>query len=212
MNRISYISIIVIIYLVCSARSCTEDEYASAKEEEQYIMNLKESVKYVFMSDSLSDQLLRAFEMTAERKLNDFADYLRILSDTTLDLIFRQHAAELVKDLFIPGEIELINWSKAYNVPGLSNLTLLLEHSLTKGISCWIQPWQINVLNPFIQINDSIVTGSLSFIQNSIPFSATGQPELLQGEATIDIYIFKEVKSFGDKRLRVWEVYLGDIE
>ena len=59
------------------------------KEEEQYIVNLKESVKHVFVSDSFSDQLLRAFEITAEEKLNDFADYMKIISDTTLNLRFR---------------------------------------------------------------------------------------------------------------------------
>ena len=212
MNRISYISIIVIIYLVCSARTCTEDEDATAKKEEQYIMNLKESVKHVFMSDSLSDQLLRAFEITAEEKLNDFADYMKIISDTTLDLRFRQQATELVRNLFVASDIELQSWSRVYHVTGLNTLELLLEHSISEGISCWIQPSQINVINPFTQVNDSTVTGGLSFIQNCIPFNATGQSELVPGEATIDIYIIKEIKSFGDKQLRVWEVYLGAIE
>jgi hypothetical protein len=212
MKWISYIWILIIVYFICSARSCTEDEDSVAKREEQYIMNLTDSVKHVFMSDSLSDKSLRAFEITAIGKLNDFADYMKIISDTTLDLKFRQHAAELVRDLFVPGEIELKNWSKAYSVPGLSNLVLLLEHSLSEGISCWIQPSQINVINPFTQVNDSTVTGSLSFIQNCIPFNTTGQFEIVSGEVVIDIYIIKEIKSFGDKRLRVWEVYLGAIE
>ena len=70
-----YILILIMIYLVCSARTCNEDEETTASKEEQYIMNLKDSVKHVFMSDSLTDQLLRAYEVTALEKLNDFADY-----------------------------------------------------------------------------------------------------------------------------------------
>ncbi len=54
------------------------------------------------------NQLLRAYEVTAAQRFNDFADYLRIISDTTLDLKFRQHAAELVKGLFISDKIELM--------------------------------------------------------------------------------------------------------
>jgi len=95
---------------------------------------------------------------------------------------------------------------------GLSNLLLLLEYSLSEGISCWIQPFQIIVINPFTQVNDSTVTCGLSFIQNCIPFNTTGQFEIVSGEIAIDIYIIKEIKSFGDKRLRVWEVYLDTIE
>ena len=201
----------MMLYLVCSARSCTEDEEAAAKREEQYIMNLKDSVEHVFTSDTLSDQLLRAFEITAIEKLNDFADYLKILSDTALELKFRQHAAELTRDLFVPGEIKLKKWSKMYGIPGLHTLDLLLEHSLAEGISYSIQPSQINIRNPFSSVNDSTCTGVLSFILDSNPLDDQEQSQKVSDTLDIDIYLIKEIKSFGHKQFRVWEVYLGNL-
>jgi hypothetical protein len=211
LNRISYILIIVIIYLVCSARSCTEDDDTTARKNEQYIVNLKESVKHIFMSDTLSDQLLRSFEITATEKLNDFADYMKIVSDTTLDLRFRQHAAELVRDLFVSDEIGIYKWNKLNYESSLNTLELLIDHSLVDGLSYWTRPSQIKVINPYIQVNDSTLTGSLSFIKNFIPIHNTGQIEILPGEGVIDIYIIKKIKYFGNTQLRVWDIYLGSI-
>ena len=212
MKWIRYIWILIMIYLVCSARTCTEDEDAAAKREEQYILNLKDSVKHVFMSDSLPDQLLKAYEITAIEKLNDFADYMKIISDTTLDLRFRQHAAELVRDLFVSGEIDLQNWSKVYPEPGLYTLELLLSHCLSEGISCWIRPLQINVSNPFTRENDSTFTGALSFYQDRHLFREKEPSDKVSRKLTIDIYIIRKVKTFGDLQFRVWDVCLGDID
>jgi len=93
-------------------------------------------------------------------------------------------------------------------VTGINTLELMLEYSLSEGISCWIQPSQVNIINPFTQVNGSTATGGLSFIKNCIPFNATSQSELFPGEATIDNYIIKKIKSSGNKRLRVWQVSL----
>ncbi len=212
MKYIKYIWILIILYLVCSARTCTGDDEAAAKREEQNIMSLTDSVKHVFMSDSLTDQLLRAYEITAKEKLNSFADYMKIISDTTLDFRFRQHAGELVRDLFVPGEIELKNWSILYPEPNLNTLELLLAYSLTEGISYWIQPGKINVTNPFTRQNDSIFTGALSFYQNLFLFSNVDTSDMGSRELLIDVYIIRKVKAFGNEQLRVWEVYLGDID
>ncbi len=59
MKWTKYILILIMIYLVCSARTCNEDEAATAGREEQYIMTLKDSVKHVFMSDSLSEPITK---------------------------------------------------------------------------------------------------------------------------------------------------------
>jgi hypothetical protein len=191
MKWIRYIWILIVIYIVCSARTCNESEEGTAKEEEQYTTNLMRSVKDVFTSDSLSDHLLSAYEITAAERLNDFADYMKIISDTTLDLKFRQHAAEIVRDLFVPEEVN--------------------SYSLSEGISCWIRPIQITILKPFTSLNDSTFTGCLSFNYNSVPLNSRDKSEIASGKLVIDIYLIKMLSYFGKERLRVWEVYLGDI-
>jgi hypothetical protein len=210
MKRINYICILIVIYIICSARSCMEDPEIVAKREHEFIFNLKDSIENVFMSDSFPDQLLKAYEITAAEKLYDFADYLKIISDTTLDFIFRQQAAELVRDLFISDEIELRTWSNVYPVAGLNTLELLLTRSLAEGMTCWIQPVQINVSTPFVRENDSTFTGILSFYQNCISFNNPDTSENISEMLFIDMYILKRIKSFGTEQIRVWEVYLGD--
>jgi len=207
-----HILILIMIYLVCTARTCNEDEATTASREEQYIMNLKDSVKHVFMSDSLTDQLLRAYEVTALEKLNDFADYMRIISDTALDLKFRQHAAELVKGLFISDDVELHSRSKIYTEPDLITLEFLLANSLSEGISYRINPLQITVSNPFVSKNDSTFIGNLSFINKCVPLSSKDTSEIKSRELVIDIFLIKKLRSFGNDQIKVWDVYLGDIK
>lgn len=211
MKRISNIYILIIIYFICSARGCMEDPDTIAQREKEYISNLKDSIKQVFTADSIPDFHLKAFEITAVEKLCDFADYLKIISDTTLDLKFRQQATELVRNLFVSDEVKLNAWSSVYPVNGLNNLELLISYCQTQGMSCWIQPDQINVNTPFISENDSTFKGKLSFYQNCISFSNPDISEKISNMLTIDIYTMKSIKSFGEEKIRVWEVYLGDM-
>jgi len=211
MKWVKYIWILIVIYIVCSARTCNESEEATEVQKEEYTMNLMNSVKHVFTSDSLSDHLLRAYEITATEKLTDFADYIKIISDTTLDLRFRQHAAELVRDLFISDEIDLSGWSKSYPEPGLNILEHLLSYSLSEGVLFWIKPININIIKPFTSINDSTFTGNLSFINKCVPLSSRDTSEIESVELVIDIYLVKKVRSFGKDQISVWNVYLGDI-
>jgi len=211
MKWVKYIWILLMIYIVCSARTCNENEEASEKQKEQYTINLLNSVKQVFTSDSLSDHLLRAYEITATEKLNDFADFMKIISDTTLDVRIRQHAAELVMDLFISDEIELSGWSKSYPEPGLNILNNLVSYSLSEGVSFWNRPMHINFIKPFASINDSTFTGILSFNYKSLSLSGQDTSEISSGRLIIDIYLMKKTKAFGIDRLPVWDVYLGNM-
>ena len=211
MKWIKYIWILIMIYLVCSARACNEDEGTAAIREEEDILALKDSVSHVFMTDVLSDKLLRGYEITAAEKLNDFADYMKIISDTTLDQRFRQQAVKLVRDLFIPEKIELYQWSKAYPEAGLYTLDVLLEHSLKKGVSFWICPLKINVSEPFTSANDSTFTGSLSFNYKCVSLDYQDTTELISESLVMDIYLIKQLRPFGNDQYRVWTVYLGDI-
>jgi len=175
-------------------------------------MNLMNSVRNVFTSDSLSDYFLRAYEMTAIEKLNDFADYMKIISDTTLDLRIRKHTAELVKGLFLTDEIDLSGWSKSWPETGLNIHDSLISYSLSEGVSFYNRPIKINVIKPFTSINDSTFTGDLSFNYKSFSLSGQDTSGIISGELVIDIYLVKKLRYFGKDQIKVWDVYLGDIK
>lgn len=211
MNWTKYILFLMMIYLACSAKTCNEDEEVMTIREEQLTANLMDSVKHVFMSDTLSDNFLRAYELTARGKLNDLADYLNIASDTTLDLRFRQHTADLIRGLFFADEIVLHNWSRTYSESNLSTLELLISNSLSEGITCRITPVQITVSKQFEIENDSTYTGNLSFKSKCVPHNTNDLSTTESEELVIDIYLLKKLRSFGKDQIRVWDVYLGDI-
>lgn len=211
MKWIRYILILIIIYIACSARSCNENEVASERQTEEYTRNLLDNVKHVFTSDSLSDRLIRAYEITAAEKLIDFADYMAIVSDTSLDLRFRQRAAELARGLFVSGNIKLADWSKSYPEPGINSLEHLLTYSLNEGVPFRIKPIQINIINQFASVNDSVLTGRLAFNYISLSLNNQDTSEKASGRLVTDMYLLKKTRSLGEDLFRVWDVYLGDI-
>jgi len=211
MKGLNSILILIIIYLTCSARTCTEDEESNARKEENYISNLKNDVKEVFTSDSLSEQFLSAYEITASDMLNDFADYLKIISDTTLDPIFRQKSAELVKNLFVSDKTVLSKWSRNYPEPGLYTLDKLLEYLLSEGTLVSIEPLEIRSIAPFALKNDSTWIGMLKCNLEYFPLNKKDTSKILDRDIYVNIFLNKRVRYFGQDEIKVWQVYLGDI-
>ncbi|TAL72191.1 MAG: hypothetical protein EPN88_05105 [Bacteroidetes bacterium] len=211
MKQITRILILIIIYFVCGARSCTDESNMKELREEKLLAASIDSVKKAFEVYSPADQLLRTYEGTAKLKLNDFADYLKIASDSSIDIIFRQQAAEMAGNLFISGKAVTQNWGN-YSESNTKTLDKLLEKSLAGGMPFWTKPGKINIYKPLFRENDSIYIGSLSFCQNCIPFDTSRSLEISLKALLIDIYAIKKLKSFGKENLSIWEVYLGDIE
>ncbi len=211
MKGLKYILILILIFLVCSARTCEEGDESNALKEENYILNLKNEVKEVFASDTLSEQFLKAFEITASDMINDFADYLKIISDTTLDLRFRQKSAGLLRNLFISDKIVLSKWSRNYQEPGLYTMDELLEYLLSEGTPVSIDPVEIRSLKPFALKNDSTWTGILTCDLGYLSESKKDTLIITDRNIYFDIYLIKKVRYFGQEMIKVWEVFLGDI-
>ena len=210
MKRVSNILILILLYFICSSRTCTEQSSMKEANEENSLIASKDSIRKAFEVDHLSNDLLRAYEETAKQKLSDYADYMKIVSDVSLDMTFRHQAVEMVKRLFVSGDIDTRFWNKVYPQTELSSLNELLEKSLLQGIPNWVQPEQISVLKPLTAGNDSTYTGKLSFYQKFIPFDIQKSQVTVSEMSGVDIYAIKKVKSFGSERLIMWEVYLGN--
>lgn len=211
MKWIGNIFILTLIWIICGARSCSNESNIKEPQEKKLLSASKDSIKQAFEVDSPNDQLLKAYEATGMQKLTDFADYLKIACDSSLDIKFRQQAAEMAAKLFVPGEIDTRNWSKVFHEYNLNTLDRLLIESMKKGLPCRVQPDQVKVIRPLIRKNDSTFKGRLSFDYECIPFGKPIRTENLSGRLEIDIYALKKVKSFGQEQLRVWNVYLGNI-
>ena len=99
MTKIFKISTIIFVLFVLCAPSC-EDEQETANREEALLSKTKKNILKEFETDYLDEASLFAYEVKAKQKLSDFADYLRIMTDTSLDMSFRIKAGEMIKKLF----------------------------------------------------------------------------------------------------------------
>jgi hypothetical protein len=212
MRWIKYIWILLVIYIACSARTCNEDEEVTDQQKEEYTMNLLSNVKNVFTTDSLSDHLLRAYEITAMEKLVDFTDYMKIVSDTSLDIRFRQHVAGLVRELFLSDEIEIAYLSELGTFSGHKTLEEILLNNLANGNTYRIEPFQIKITRPLCCINDSVFTGTISFNYRFIPLDDQDTSKTYSAKLITDIYLIKKLRSFGEGRIKIWDICLGDIK
>ncbi len=211
MKQVTYTLFLILIYLICSSPGCSEDEAIKEQREQRLLIELQDSIKNMFESDSVSDKVLESFELSARHKLVDFADYLKIVSDTSLDIHFRLQADKMISHLFKPGKIETGSWCKVYSENNLNTLKKLLDRGLSKGFPLWVSPIQIEVETPLTLLNDSTYAGTLSFIQKCIMFNRPDTSEDVSDRLSIDIFITKRIKSFGEEQFKVWELYLGDI-
>jgi len=212
MKLISNIFLLALIWLICGARSCNENDNLKEQRDKKLLSASKDSIKDEFELMSPSDQQLKTFENTSIQKLTDFADYLKIASDSSIEATFRKQAAEMAGKLFIKGKINTRSWSSIYHDYDLSTLDKLIGTSLEKGIPCWGQPGGITILAPLTLENDSTFKGKLSFNLQSISFDNLNAAELTPGKCKIEIYALKKAKPFGKEQLKVWEVYLGNLD
>ena len=211
MKLINYILILILIYFVCCARTCTEEDSIVERNEKAALLELRDSIKQVFGIDFPDDKLLNAFEATAKQKLIDFSDYMKAASDSSLDVNFRKKATEMATQPFISTEIDCRNWKREGTNLDFFTLEQLLDEIILKGMAGYVQPIEINVKTPLTLENDSTYRGSLSFYQQYIPFNNPDLQEIITGERAIDIYIIKKAKIFGEEILIIWEAFLGDI-
>jgi hypothetical protein len=131
------LSVLIVLYLLLSAKSCNQQEEFDAAREQKRADSAKDSILSVFGSDTVTSSTLAAFEEEAKIKFADFFDYQDILSDTSAAPAFREQAREMAGELFISGN------------PAFHAIN-------TRPDSVWVK-------QPLHRVNDSIFTGELGF-------------------------------------------------
>jgi hypothetical protein len=212
MRWFNYIFSISLIWLICSADGCDDGATMAERSEERQIASMKDSIREVFEVISPDDRLLRAYEATAKQKLIDFSDYIKIASDTSVNIVFRTQAAEMAGKLFKSGSTVVEKWNNGNAGHGVETVDSLLGKSIAIRINSYIQPVQITVQNPLKMKNDSVYQGNLAFYPQRNFFVKNDSPLASNELLIIDVYAVKKVKHFGKESLSVWEVFLGDLK
>jgi hypothetical protein len=212
MKWISNIFSFLLIWLICNANGCNDGENIAERREESQISIMKDSVRAVFEAGTPGDNLLKAYEETAKQRLIDFADYLKIVSDSSVNNVFRAQAAEMARKIFISGSTDITDWNRYTSASGRITVDSLLSNSLSNRIATYIQPVQISIQKSLKIKNDTLYEGNLSFYPQRNFFEKNDFSETGKEMLVIDIYAVRKLKSFGKENLSLWEVCLGDIK
>lgn len=211
MSKYIKISAVILILFVIYAPSCV-DEQAKALREEAILNETKNDIREEFETDYLTESTLFAYETTAKQKLSDLADYLQIMTDTSLDMSFRGKAGDMIKNTFLSENVTL-----AYTEPDKVPVKeLKVRRLIKKGLENKLPhlPYtfdSINIDEPLHRIDNTTYSGVLSFSQN---FTDPAIPEQIikSIKRSTDFWVVKEDKIFGTDSLKIWNVRLGDIK
>ena len=210
MIKVYKISTIIFVLIVLCAPSC-EDEQEIANREEAILTATKNDIRTEFETDYLTQTSLFAYETTAKQKLSDLADYLHIMTDTSLDMSFRIKASEIIKGTFLSENIALrLILQEGKPVKKLEVHTIIIKGLENKLPHLPFTFDTISIYEPLQRINNTTYSGVLRFSQN---FSDPAIPEQIikSIRRNTDFYVVKEGKVFGTDSLMIWNVRLGEI-
>lgn len=187
MRKWFIIGTLVMVYLVCSSRSCTEDRSAWEARQLAWIEACQDSIISQFDKEKLSGLDLVILEETAAQRLGEWSDCMMIASDSTLGMPFREQARDFARSLFmslneaINLEDSVILWGNLFPEP------ITIEKSLTP-------------------IHDSLYIGSLHcrLIQQDSTKLIKEIPY-----RTIPFCVARTIRVFGTDTVRLWNVFLG---
>lgn len=198
----------MLLYCLCTARSCSNGEEGKAARDEVRANAVRDSIRLVIAADSLPGTTRRAYEESAVQKLADLGDYLKFVSDITLDRIVRRKAAEMAVGLFIADSV-VVKFNAA-DKTGRQDFTVakLLQDGFRPGI---LNFDSARVIKPLTRIADSIYIGQLSCWEIGADREAGIQPDFSGNYQTIDFYAIRYTSILGSDTLRSWKVRLGNI-
>ncbi len=196
----------ILAYLLLGSRSCGPDNGEDSVSARAKLEQTKDSIRSGFESAELSPETLKAFEMSACRKLNDFADYFRIYSDQSVEITFRNQARQMINDLFADSMIiinrKITEAGKQENMSLTDFLDLQVAEREFTGEPVFDS---IFVSRHLTRTGESIYSGSLSFVRTINVHAPVGQEGCR-------LYAMKKNKCFGNDTLTIWSVFLGEIK
>lgn len=189
MNSFFNIGLICGFFLCCACATSPTEKGAEDMIETQPIQ--ESALEAQFESEQMDAPRLKAFEARAQQKLQDLADYIKILEDPTLDSTFRQQAMRQALALF---EHETGPMLQGFYDEELQASKYSIQ--------------DIQVARPLQSTGTERYEGVLSFKSNMT--TSQGASVITPKEAVI---VLKKVeKEFGDERKLIWEVLLGKIQ
>lgn len=211
MKHVIKISAILFVYLLLCGKSCVE-ETDSDLLEEKAVKTERENIRNEVEVAWLTEESKYVSEVGAAQKLTDLADYLEFYTDPSLDSTFRMKAGEMIRELFVSGEV-------AITLPMLLDgrtETIMLQDLMDQErikdlLHAEIDYDSILLLDPLQKSGQENYLGRLSCTQMTRVY---GPADTLweRSAITVDVVVRRNAKVFGQDTLLVWDVFLGDMK
>lgn len=193
MNKVLLqIAFIISLFSLWSCAGEAKYDTAMSEFEEPTESVKKESPLVTSSFENLNKEQFNAFKIRAEQKVIDLLDYIRIISNPEVEKDFKLQSIELTKDLFVSDS------SLIFKMP----LTTFIDSIQKSKNQLIVIPKQIDFNSEFSNDSSEVL---LANIQTNL---------ILQGKQevkTIDVYLIKTEKYFGDITENTLEVKLGNI-
>ncbi len=194
-------SLIFVIALGLVLNACATSHRDRLAEEARELNATNYNLEAEFTSEEISQEKLGAFEIRAQQKLQDFADYVNLVADTAIDSILRQQAVRQSLSLFAESSTPVSIDA------GQQSVEVFLTSRMTASEEKHIFTVQdIQVREHLQPISAHQYEGWLSFQQQA---SEESQPWISRQARMI---VEKVEKKFGSEKEQVWEVFLGEIK
>jgi hypothetical protein len=199
-----FVAFCLMIFL--GAPSCDDGSSAEQRNEEE-LKTARNLLRQDFIGEVLSQSELSAFEESAFQKLNDLDDYLKIISDPSLDSIIRLQAAEMILNLFTSGD-DLLQIHPAINAKEI-RLKDLIKRMLDNEVNLMTFRTDSHQVETYLHRTGRLeYTGKLSFTFHLQNDSVNRYPN---SKRIIPYYLRKEDKIFGQDTLQIWNVRFSAI-
>jgi hypothetical protein len=210
MKKTLHFFMLITIYLICGARGCDND-HSRPNADMDPISASRDSILKMIEFDIPDAENLKSHEQNAIQKLIDFTDYMKVITDTKIELQFRQQASDMARKLFVSNQIVIQNWDYLNENSKNDTLNQFINNRLQEGTLYWIEPEAIKIEKSLSQKNDSSFRGQLSINKKRFPFGKQLLLEKFTDKNLVDFYLLRRGKTFGKENIKVWEVLLGDI-
>ena len=189
MRRYFIIAGLFLAFILFSAKRCDVDTEENRRLEEADLKEAIDRVKDEFEADYLNEEGLFVFEQKAEQKLKDFADYMNIANDTSLDSAFRTQAETMTQELFFLRHVPAISRHPTFE--------LFID--------------SIHVIEPLQRTGSSGYQGILGFRLEVREYIKGDTILIAPRWKMIDMIATKTSSQFGSDTLEIWKVFLGEL-
>lgn len=205
MKCLKYITLFFFGLLLGSSQIYAQNARAENTEQATGVFQQLEND---FTNPRLSSKSIQAFELRGIQKIQDFTDYIALISDPTLNDNFKDRSLQAALKLFVHDsvQIQVMNWkTKLPQAISIQDFLKNLKENKTEKIV-----WTFS--NPTTPITAKPLRLAAYHWKSKGQMTQQFGQQKSENQVTFNITLQKIEKKFGAQSKIIWEVFIGSME